>query len=128
MPALILAGAAGCLATVAAADPTAPGNLLPKCPLRETTGLWCPLCGSTRMVYALMHGDPALAARYNVVVLAALPVAAYAYVVFATRRLTGRRLPAWRPSARAWAVIGIVLLLFGVLRNLPFAPFTSLRM
>ena len=126
-PAMILVAAAGCLTTVAAADPTAPANVLPKCPLRMTTGLWCPLCGSTRMLYVLLHGDVRLAARYNVVALAALPFLAYAYLGYAVRKTTGRRLPGRLPGARVWWALGGLLVAFAVARNLPFAPFTALR-
>ncbi len=38
---------------------------LPLCAFKASTGLDCPTCGTTRSVYALLHGHFALAWRYN---------------------------------------------------------------
>lgn len=90
---------------------------IPLCPLHALTGLWCPFCGSTRAGHALIHAEPAAALHHNALFVAALPLLALLW----WRWL---RSPAPRPAAGPlprpvfWA--GIVLLLaFGVLRNLP---------
>lgn len=44
----------------------------PPCPLKLATGWDCPLCGSTRMGAALMHGDLPTAFHDNPVVLLAV--------------------------------------------------------
>ena len=78
------------------------------------TGLWCPLCGSTRAGHALLHADPVTALRDNALFVLALPVLAG---LWWHRRAAG---PAARPLPRpvGWAVL-LAGLAFGVLRNLP---------
>ena len=50
---------------------TTTGSAIP-CPFRLATGWLCPLCGSTRMAAALMHGDLGAAFGLNPGVLVAL--------------------------------------------------------
>ncbi|HST47037.1 DUF2752 domain-containing protein [Jatrophihabitans sp.] len=84
---------------------------IPLCPLHAMTGLWCPFCGSTRAVHALLHADPATAVRDNALFVLALPVLA---------GLWWRRRAAGPVLARPLLWAGVVAVLaFGVLRNLP---------
>lgn len=88
--------------------------LLPKCPVHETTGFHCPGCGVTRAARALLHGDPGAAFRFNPLVMTLVPLAAVAFLL---------RVP--MGARTAWCVVGLVLV-FGVLRNLPGWPFVLL--
>src|SRR5436309_1071471 len=45
----------------------------PPCVLHQLTGLHCPGCGATRCLHALLHGDLAQAAAYNILFVLALP-------------------------------------------------------
>ena len=38
-------------------DPNAAGSPLPGCVFYQFTGLYCPGCGMTRALHALVHGD-----------------------------------------------------------------------
>lgn len=116
--ATLVAAGAGCLLLVLA-DPGQPGRYPTICPFRVATGLWCPVCGSTRGVHALVHGDVAAAAGYNLLLVVALPAAAYAWVAWAAPLLGGPRLPRPRLPPRAWWGLLAVGLAFGALRNLP---------
>jgi uncharacterized protein DUF2752 len=49
--------AAGAMLGIAAVRPLLPVETVPPCPLRTVTGIPCPLCGMTRGVTALVHGD-----------------------------------------------------------------------
>ena len=101
-------------------------SFYPPCLLYQTTGLHCPGCGGTRCAYALLHGDLAQAAAYNVLVLLFLPYLAFHALNSCWRTMTGHvafswRTPTWWPLA-----VAAVLILFAILRNLPVAPFTML--
>lgn len=115
----VLATAAGLVAAtsvVALVDPYESGHF-PSCPLLALTGLYCPFCGGLRAVHDLAHLDLVGALERNPLVVIGLPFVVLALVAWGQRAFTGRR--ATLPSA-AWGTALIVLLVvFGVLRNLP---------
>ncbi|MER7971194.1 MULTISPECIES: DUF2752 domain-containing protein [unclassified Streptomyces] len=98
-------------------DPHRPGRLLPPCPFHLLTGLLCPACGGTRMVYDLMHGDLAQAWLDNRLLLLAAPFALALAGRWAVEGLRGRR---WRPALgrRAQAAILLTAVAWAVARNL----------
>lgn len=118
------AAAAGGFWLLRTFDPNAAGSLFPPCLFLKFTGLYCPGCGLTRMLHALAHGDVARAFEMNAMVLAMLPAIA---LLVANEASSRRFLPPFfaRPlyDAKAWLA---VVVLFGVLRNLPWAPFDAL--
>ena len=93
-------------------------DLVPDCPFRAVTGLDCPLCGGTRAVRALAGGDVVAAAGHNLVVVALLPLLAYAYLRWAGAgvgvSVPRLALPPWFPR-----VVVAVVVVFAVARNLP---------
>lgn len=105
-------------------DP-AESRLYPLCMFHALTGLYCPGCGATRAAHHLLHGDIAGALRMNALAVASLPLVGYWLLRSMADRLGRGRLPA---PPKAWVVWGgiALILLFGVLRNLPWAPFTIL--
>ncbi|MFE7837200.1 DUF2752 domain-containing protein [Streptomyces sp. NPDC057474] len=108
-----LAGAAYLYGT----NPHEPGHLLPQCPFRYVTGLLCPGCGGTRMVYDLMHGQFAAAWHDNRVLLLAAPFALALLGRWAVEGLRGRR---WRPelTPRTQALILGIAVTWTIVRNL----------
>lgn len=126
-PALVAAAAVSVCAAVWRCDPTTPGGLLPVCPTKSLFGLDCPDCGALRMLYALLHGDLAAALRFNALALTALVLAVPLYAVWAYGRARSRRIVRW-PDYRWTAPVAIaVISAWFVVRNLPFGPFTALR-
>lgn len=105
-------------------DPHQAGNPLPPCPSLWLTGLFCPGCGSTRALHALVHGDLATALAMNPLLVLSLPAVALLALEW-LRMLPARLAPlAVRlGNARAWA---IVLIAYGIARNLPWPPFSWL--
>ncbi len=92
---------------------------IPLSPLREATGLLCPLCGGLRAVDELAHGQLATALRDNLLVVAAVPVAVAVWVDWLLRARSGR---APRRFPRAARVALVVLAgVFTLVRNLPAA-------
>ncbi len=83
------------------------------------TGLQCPGCGISRMCLCLLQGDLVGAWDSNPVILCMLPVGAAMAVDYSLGYI---RLGTWRPrpwvSVVTWILIA-VLLIFGVLRNIP---------
>ncbi|MCW2502052.1 MAG: hypothetical protein JWO79_336 [Actinomycetia bacterium] len=98
------------------ADPLGP------CLFKAVTGLDCPGCGGTRMVWYLLHGDLGQAARHHLIALLAVPVLAYAYLAWAAKRVFGFSLPTWRVPPPVWGGYLAAWAVFAVVRNLPWAP------
>lgn len=87
---------------------------IPLCPLHSLTGLNCPLCGGTRAAYAVLHGQLATALRDNAFAVIGIPLLLLFWLY--ARRTGGSAMPRWLLTA----VVAIGLI-FGVIRNLPFA-------
>lgn len=98
----------------------------PKCQLYQLTGWYCSGCGATRATFALLHGRLEEAARMNVLAVVVLPMV----VVFAMRSLwrwaQGGTARSSAPSPWLAILVAVVLIGFGVVRNLPWPPFTWL--
>ncbi|MBQ0828553.1 DUF2752 domain-containing protein [Streptomyces tagetis] len=114
--AVLAAGLAGA-AYLWDTDPHEPGHLLPQCPFRLVTGLLCPACGGTRMVYDLMHGHYAAAWLDNRALLLAAPFALALWGRWTVEGLRGR---SWRPSLAPRTQVAVLggAVAWTVLRNL----------
>ena len=91
------------------------------CPLAAVTGIYCPGCGGLRAVNDLTHGDLAGAAASNLLLVVLLPAAVFLLGRWALDAWHGRRreLPPPRVVTLQAVVLGVVLLVFMVVRNLP---------
>ncbi|MEU0336803.1 DUF2752 domain-containing protein [Streptomyces sp. NPDC006193] len=118
VPAALLAAAAGALAYVGAVDPGEPGHY-PVCPLYRLTGLYCPGCGGLRSAHALVHGDLAAALRDNAPAVAAFLACAVLWTVQVVGAVRGRPVRLGLGPAHLRG-LGALLLVFTVVRNLPF--------
>jgi hypothetical protein len=126
-PAAIALCFAGAASFVLATNPTDTGAAdLPTCIVKLTTGLDCPGCGGTRAFYYLLQGNIPEAARHHAIAVFAAPFLVWLYLAWAVKRITGRTLPTPRISSRAISLFLVAWAVFAVVRNLPFAPFTSL--
>jgi len=121
------AGLAAGAAYVAANNPSGGGAHFPRCAFHSLTGLWCPACGLTRGTYELFHGHIGAALSDNLftpVVLVAIVVAWCAWLP-----VTWRAAPLTMPPAVRRAlttIVPVVLIAYGVLRNIPIAPLRAL--
>lgn len=106
-------------AYVGAVDPGEPGHY-PVCPLLRLTGIYCPACGGLRSAHAVAHAD--LGAALGANAFAVLGYAAFGvfWVLWTVRAARGRPGTGPRPKTVHWWLIGAAVLLFTVVRNLPF--------
>ena len=98
------------------------------CTTYKLTSLYCPGCGDTRALHALVHGQIIQAFDYNFLFPFVVLALAWYFLVGLTTLLFRRRVM-WIPqSFPMWGVITVlaVIVLFTVLRNIPQWPFTIL--
>ncbi|MFH9015822.1 DUF2752 domain-containing protein [Streptomyces sp. NPDC017943] len=118
VPAGVLAAVAAAFAYVGAVDPNEPGHY-PACPLLRYTGLYCPGCGGLRSAHAFVHGDLSAALQGNALAVAGYLAFAVLWTVWVVHAVRGRPLRIDPPAALMWS-LGALLLVFTVVRNLPF--------
>ena len=96
------------------------------CFFHSVTGWHCPGCGASRMFIDLLRGNILSAAKHNLLLFFLLPFAAV-FIISRCRKyiLYDKNAPFGRiESVFIYVALGS-LLLFGVLRNLPFLSFLA---
>jgi hypothetical protein len=115
-------------------DPSSSGSLFPACAFHRMTGLWCPGCGLTRATHHLLRGDLVGALGSNVFTpfaLIAIVAAWWAWMRWSfglpIGRPTSRFLAALQRAPR-WSAVALLVLVvgYGVVRNIPASPFDAL--
>src|SRR3982074_3411132 len=106
-------------------DAPTPCGPRPVCPTKALLGIDCPGCGSLRMLYSLLHGNLMAAARFNALGLVAVVLLVWAYLVWTYGRMTGRRIRSWQHQRWAAMVALSLVVIWFVVRNIPFAPFSG---
>jgi len=112
---ILVLGVAACIVLLVVPPGSAHAKWLPKCMFHQLTGLYCPGCGATRALSAILHGDIKASLHNNALLFPLLALIAFMIIK------PGISLK--RPVA---FVIIAVVLLFTILRNIPVAPFTYL--
>jgi hypothetical protein len=126
-PAAVAVCFAGAASYVWVLNPTNTGATdVTTCIVKLTTGLDCPGCGGTRAFYYLMQGDLPEAARHHALAVFAAPFLVWIYLAWTVKAVWGKQLPMPRIGAKTVSVYLAVWAVFMVVRNLPWAPFTSL--
>lgn len=96
-------------------------NISIKCPIYELTHLYCPGCGITRCLFALIQLDFYKAFKYNQLVFILLPISFIYYIIYSyyyikyNKRIT-------IPKYISITIL-IIVLLFGILRNINYFSF-----
>ena len=105
--------------------PPGESSFYPRCLFHMFTGLHCPGCGLTRCFHALAHGDLLQALAYNALfffMLIPLGWLGWQQVrAWRNQAVQPRPMPAWVIRILVWIVV-----VFGILRNVKFFPFTLL--
>lgn len=105
--------------------PPASYAFYPRCTLHVWTGLLCPGCGSLRALSALTRGALLEALQYNSLLTLSIPLT---FVLLGLRRWRcgDWALAEWIPGWGWWLLL-LLILGFGLIRNLPGLPFAWLR-
>ena len=82
----------GAMLGIAAVRPLVPFEFVPPCPLRTITGIPCPMCGMTRGVTAVVHGDFGHALFLNPASFLAIGLAVLLLFQWRTKRVV---IPVW---------------------------------
>jgi hypothetical protein len=82
----------GAMLAAAIVRPLVPMEVVPPCPLRTVTGIPCPMCGMTRGVTSLVHGDFAHALLMNPASYLAVALAIVLLVQWRLKRVV---VPVW---------------------------------
>jgi hypothetical protein len=94
-----------------------------QCLFNKTTGLYCPGCGGQRAFHALLHGHITNAAQNNLLIFLVLPIIGLKLLEeFSNKKI----FPPVFYSRKVVLPILIFVILFSILRNLPFEPFRYL--
>jgi hypothetical protein len=114
----------GCAVFLYLVNPHSHQVFLP-CPFHAATGMYCPACGGLRMVHDLLHGNLTAALHDNALAIPVVLIGFAAWLNWAIRRWRGQP----RPASPAWLtpVSVAALIVWTVVRNLPWAPFAAMR-
>jgi hypothetical protein len=96
----------------------------PICLFHKLTGWSCPGCGGTRAVYALLHGNVALALKDNALFVLLIPAVALRGVWLAAKKIRRQPVGTFVPVGVLWAALAAAAV-FTILRNLPAFAFLS---
>ncbi len=121
----MMAAFAAALAMLYFFDP-ATSSVFPPCPVRYLTGWYCPGCGSLRAMHQLLLGNLRAAWALNPLTVVLLPFLAYGTASYVLFQIRGKYLPRLFLPAVWIRALCVVIILFGIARNIPFHPFELL--
>ena len=99
--------------------PPTTSSFYPRCPVFTWLHLYCPGCGGTRALAALLHGRLTEAMHWNAMVVLLLPFATFYFVASYWRAIRRADFQWPNVSSTSLAVILVCVGIFTVLRNLP---------
>ena len=97
-------------------------NVYINCPIKEITGLYCPGCGITRMLQAILQLNFYQAFRYNPLLFISLPF----FIFFTIEGIITKKDPLYNKiQNKILITIIIIFIIYGILRNLPLFDFLA---
>ncbi|OGF50985.1 MAG: hypothetical protein A2231_06415 [Candidatus Firestonebacteria bacterium RIFOXYA2_FULL_40_8] len=96
------------------------GGIYPLCPTHYLTTLSCPGCGSLRAMHNLLHGNIKEAFYFNPLMILALPILAVWFLLYILKSVFAVKLPEVKLKPAIWWLLISGIILFMILRNLPF--------
>lgn len=108
-------------------NPTEETSKYLRCPSNLLFGINCPGCGSQRAFHYILHLDILEALRYNALFVISLPIVVYWLIIKLLNKIYGTKktIPF---LTNKYVIIGllIIIVIFGILRNIPIYPFNLL--
>jgi len=104
----------GALASLYLFNPDKTVIFLP-CPVHFLTGYHCPGCGSLRAIHSLLHGHVGVAMSLNPLMVVSIPIIGSMFLN-----------PIWVYKKHVPWVAFWILIVYGVVRNIPMWPFCLL--
>jgi len=101
-------------------------NFLLKCPLYTTTGIYCPGCGSQRATHALLHLNFIEMFKQNLLYFFAIILLIYHFGIYLINKFFNKQYRSILNYPKVPVIILIIVIIFWVLRNLPWEPFNLL--
>ena len=92
----------------------------PRCFFKMATGLDCPGCGGLRATHQLLHGQLRAAFELNPLFIVALPTTLFFLVRAGAEKRNGSKWPRFFQTATLIWSGAVLVVAFGVLRNLPW--------
>ena len=96
-------------------------NIMIPCVFHKLTGLYCPGCGITRMVMAILHFQFIEALHYNCFIFCLLPILiiyGFIFYIHWVQDISIKKVPTWSINT-----LLVLFILFGVIRNIPLFSF-----
>ena len=101
-------------------------SIFPRCIFNSVTGYYCPGCGSQRAIHDLLHLNIAGVVSHNILFIPAFLLIFYHYLAPVVNRIFTWKLPnIFYYKSTPWIIFGIVIL-FWILRNISYYPFSVL--
>ncbi len=91
--------------------------MLPECNFYKWTGLYCPGCGDTRAVIALMNGDILLSLRQNALIVVLLLIAIALYIELFLKVVFEKRFKSPILNLKFLCIFLILFAIYSVVRN-----------
>ena len=91
--------------------------MLPECNFYKWTGLYCPGCGDTRAVIALMNGDILLSLRQNALIVVLLLISIALYIELFLKVVFEKRFKSPILNLKFLCIFLILFAVYSVVRN-----------
>jgi hypothetical protein len=101
-------------------------NYLPKCPLYVSTGIYCPGCGSQRATHNLLNFNFLGVLNQNVLYIFGLLIIGYHLLISGINYIFSKTIYNYIYHPKTPIVLLIIIVVFWILRNIPYYPFNLL--
>lgn len=101
-------------------------DFLPKCPFYVFTGFYCAGCGSQRATHQLLNLNFIGVLQQNIFFLFVLLLILYQLIISSINRYSNKKVYNYIYHPKGPIIILVIVLLFWILRNIPYHPFNLL--